>query len=115
MLRSGSLRIYRVSRVLTSEKATRFPYRRLVDRLKGNLASFACKLRTDLVPKPVELFFDQSNIRSGQRHIGPGPTVVVDIHNGVESFRGDHINDIRHTLQPCGIHIPSRRLGREMI
>lgn len=65
--------------------------RRLVDRLESDLATLARKLRSNLIPKPVELLFDHGDVGSRGGDVSPGPAVVVDVDNRVETSRGDHV------------------------
>lgn len=90
-------------------------YWRLIDRLKSNLTPFARKLRSNLIPEPVEFLLDHGEIRPRCRNVGPDPGVVVDVHDGVKSSGGDHVDDIGNALEPCWINIPRRRRGVEVV
>jgi hypothetical protein len=40
---------------------------------------------------------------------------VVDVDNGIQISGGDHVDDVRHPLQPCRINSPVRRASIEVV
>lgn len=89
--------------------------RNLVDRLKRHLLTFARELHTNLVPELSQSLLYCGHIGAFLCEVGPGPTVMVNVDDGVEASVRDHVDDIGNALEPFGIDSPVWRLRGEVV